>query len=39
MAQTEFERGFIAGVAATKEKAAIRLLDTYVEIPKPEKEA
>jgi len=38
MAQTEFERGFIAGKNETLRVVALRVLDTNVPIPRPERE-
>lgn len=37
-AQTEFERGFIAGVQSMRMAAAIRVLEAVVPVPKQEKE-
>jgi len=38
MAQTEFERGFIAGKNEALRLIALRVLDTFVPIPKEEKQ-
>jgi len=37
MAQTEFERGFIAGMHAMRQAAATNVLQTYIQIPKEDK--